>query len=578
MNHHSTPSGFRLWRWSAYLLLAALLALAAGSNAFSHRTRENGPSDNAALWRPRLATPSIVALDSPADRIFTAEVKASPKARGWSASIANDLKTWPCEIISATYAAIDNDSEPGWQIKVRVPTDTSPELFTLNIACNECSASQSQAVSVVTDFATDFYLLHVSDEQIVNQYHTDPSGQYYKMVGTWEELKWMQQPVNLINPRFVLVTGDQIDFNGALDGWNNWANWGYKPKGKKIFSFEETSNLESRLSAMYKDCHKGYHVAYVETPGNHDVTPPGKLLLGSKIDWHPLSARIYEQEFGQRSYSFRMGDFYVLMHDWSDAALQNWASNDYEAALNDSTIKYRIIGQHYHAKWDGAPTGNYAFTPTNCDLMLIGHGHRTVTVQTSPYFIYMDGATFFWGRSGFFNFRRIANGWSCDQTRGPRDVKKDVWGLFTDNGATLKVRADQPDTRYITNNFVSITNDLPEEFYDGRVRFVLPKGKYNQAINGTILAEYDCLHDTKTAVLVKVDIPAKGSITVTIPSNVTQASVPHRWIGAACTLARFKTTVVASNLTNIPPLPAGEGRGEGESIILNHQSLRVNAL
>ncbi|HEV2454414.1 MAG TPA: hypothetical protein VGY98_09135 [Verrucomicrobiae bacterium] len=520
MSHSSPPGRFRVLRWFLYLLLAAFLALAAGSNAFNHHSVQN----NAALWRPRFATPVIVALDSPADRTFTAEVKADSAARGWTASVANDLKTWPCEIVSATYAAINNGSEPGWRIKVRVPADTSPELFTLKIGCSECAATQPQAVSVITDFAADFYILHLSDEQIVNQFHTDPSGQYYKMVGTWEEMMWMQQPINLINPRFALVTGDQIDFNGALDGWNNWANWGYTPRGKKIFSFEETSNLELRLSHMYQDCHKGYHVPYVETPGNHDVTPPGKLLLGSRIDWHPLSARIYEEQFGQRTYSFRMGDFYVLMHDWSDAALAEWASNDYEAALNDPTVKYRLIGQHYHAKWDGAPTGNYPFTPANCDLMLIGHGHRTVTVRTSPYFIYMDGATFFWGRSGFFNFRRAADGWQCDQTQGPRDVKKDVWGLFTDNGATLKVRADAPDTRYITRNFVTITNDLPEEFYDGRVRFVLPKAKYDQAINGNILAEYDCLNNTKTAVLVKVDIPANGTITVSISSVAGQVS------------------------------------------------------
>jgi hypothetical protein len=526
MNPHSTPARSRLWRWLSYLFLAALLAVAAGSNAINRRFRGNAASDNAALWRPRFATPVIVALDSAADRTFTAEIKASPSARDWTASVANDLKTWPCKIVSAAYAAINNGSEPGWQIKIQVPSDTSPELFTLNVACSQCAASQPQAVSVISDFATDFYILHLSDEQIVNQFHTDPSGQYYKMVGTWEEMMWMQQPINLINPRFALVTGDQIDFNGALDGWNNWANWGYTPHGKKTFSFEETSNLEVRLSQMYQDCHKGYHVPYVETPGNHDVTPPGKLLLGSGLDWHPISVRMYERLFGQRSYSFRMGDFYVLMHDWSDAALEEWAAKDYQAALDDPTVKFRIIGQHYHAKWDGAPTGNYPFRPAQCDLMLIGHGHRTLTCQTSPYYIYMDGATFFWGRAGFFNFRRTADGWTCDQTQGPRNVKKDVWGLFTDNGAIKKVRADQPDTRYITRNFVTITNDLPEEFYDGRVRFVLPKGKYDQAVNGSILAEYDCINNTRTAILVKVDIPANGTITVSIPFDAAQASAP----------------------------------------------------
>ncbi|HEU5396176.1 MAG TPA: hypothetical protein VFV81_03350, partial [Verrucomicrobiae bacterium] len=355
--------------------------------------------------------------------------------------------------------------------------------------------------------------------------HTDPSGQYYKMVGTWEEMKWMQEPVNLINPRFVLITGDQIDFNGALDGWNNWANWGYQPKGKKKFSVAETLQLENRLSQMYKDCHRGYRVPYAETPGNHDVTPPGKLLVGSTNNWHPLSVKIYEQQFGQRDWSFRMGDFYVLLHDWSSERLREWAAGDYVASLNDPGIHFRLIGQHFNAKWDGAPTGNYPFTPETCDLMLIGHGHVTKTVQTSPYYIYENRAAFFWGSSGFFNFERLGDGWSCDQTAsGTRDEAKDVWPLFTDNGRVKKVRCDQPDPEYVTADSVTITNDLPENFYDGRVRFVLTKGKYPEVDNGTVLSEYDCSNGTNTALVVRVNIPANGTITVRVPSAPTASN------------------------------------------------------
>jgi hypothetical protein len=322
----------------------------------------------------------------------------------------------------------------------------------------------------------------------------------------------MQQPVNLINPRCVIITGDQIDFNGALDGWNNWANWDYSPHNKRIFSMQETTNIEIRLSEMYKECHRGYHVAYVETPGNHDVTPPGKLLKGSGINWHPISARFYEQQFGQRDYSFRMGDFYVLMHDWSSARLKAWAAKEYQAALNDPTIKFRLIGQHFYKNSDSKEP----FVPTNCDLMLIGHGHKTVTVQTAPYYIYEERAAFFWGTAGFFNFRRTADSWTCDQTAALRDESKDVWPLFTDNGVTKKVRANQPDTRNITTNSVTIINDLPQNFYDGRVRFVLPKGIYRADENGKVLAEYNCAKDTKTAVLVKVNIPATNTVTVTV--------------------------------------------------------------
>jgi hypothetical protein len=494
-----------------YCLLVFLLSCAPGSWAAA--------TNDAAIWRPRFATPAIVALDNAAEREFTAEVKASPSARQWGAAIANDLNTWSCRIVSAKYGKINRGTEPGWQVKVSVPANAPPELFALTISSSESIGTQPQSVSIVPAFATNFYVLHISDEQIVNQFHTDPSGQYYKMVGTWEEMKWMQEPVNLINPRFVIVTGDQIDFNGALDGWNNWANWGYQPKGKKTFNEQETLELENRLSELYKDCHKGYHVAYVETPGNHDVAPSGKCLYGSTIDWHPTSARVYETQFGQRSWSFRMGDFYVLMHDWSDIALEKWASDDYAAVSNDSSVRYRLVGQHFNTSWDGAPNGAAPVNPRNCDLMLIGHGHTVKTIQSSPYYIYEDGPAFKYGTTGFFNFRRASNGWACDQTASSRNPTNDVWPLFTANGVTKKVRCDQADSMNIATTRVTITNDLPQNFYDGRVRFVLKRGVYHHVLNGDLLAEYDCANG-KTALLVKVNIPANGSVTVTVPEGV----------------------------------------------------------
>jgi hypothetical protein len=474
-------------------------------------------TNNAALWRPRFATPAMVALDSTANRQFTAEIRASPAASQWHAVIANDLRAWPCQVVSTAYARINRGTEPGWQVNVRVPADTSPELFTLTISCDEGVSVQPQSVTVAPAFATNFYILHMTDEQIVNMKHTDPSGQYHHGVGTWEEMKWMQQPVNLINPRFVLVTGDQIDFNGALDGWNNWDNWGYRPKGHKTFTARETIDLENRLSNLYKDCHRGYRVAYMQTPGNHDVTPPGKRLFGSAIDWHPISVRNYETNFGQRSYSFRMGDFYVLLHDWSDAGLEQWAAADYAATWNDPGITYRLVGEHYHTVWDGAPDGNSAFRPASCDLLLIGHGHKVATMQSTPYWIYMDGPSFRYGRTGFFNFRRQAHGWTCDQTAGPRDQTRDTFPLFTANGATNLIRASQPDSMNLTIPQVTINNDLPQNFYDGRVRFVLPRGKYDRVNNGVILAEYNCAQGAKTAVLVRVNIPAQGAVTVSVP-------------------------------------------------------------
>ena len=482
---------------------ACLLILALAQTA--HGTGRNDD----ALWRPRFATPAIVALDQPTNRQFTAELRASASARKWSVTISNDLRSWPCPVTSARYTKINQGREPGWQINASVPADASPELFTLVVSSTETVSVQPQAVSVVPTFASDFYLLHITDEQIVNQYHTAPSGMWYNSVGTWEEMKWMQEPVNLIHPRFVIITGDQVDYNGALDGWNNWSNWGYEPKGKRQFSERETLELQRRLIALYKDSHQGYRVPYVLAPGNHDVPPLNKTLVGSQppLRWHPLAVPIYESEFGQRSFSFRMGDFYVLMHDWSEPGLKHWAESDYQRALADPAITFHLVGQHY--------TNDQATLPDKCDLMLVGHGHATATLQSSPYYIYEDGPSFRYGTSGFFNFKRLTNNWACDQTTGPRDTSKDVWPLFTANGATRKVRTDQPDSMNIAAESVTVINDLPENFYDGRVRFVRPKGNY-LAQNGAVLSQYDFDQGKKTAVLVRVNIPANGSIKVSL--------------------------------------------------------------
>ncbi len=413
----------------ALILLPSVLVLLAWNQVAPAATEKDG-----AVWRPRFATPSIVALDSPANRLFTVEVRASASASQWSLTISNDLRAWSCPVLAATYSTINRGTEPGWQIRASVPTDAPPELFTLVVSSSEGAGVQPQSLSVIPAFAADFYLLHIADEQIVNQYHTAPSGMWYDSVGTWEEMKWMQEPVNLINPRFVLITGDQIDYNGALDEWNNWSNWGYKPNGKRTFSRQETLEIQQRLIAFYKDCHEGFRVPYVSTPGNHDVPPLNKTLDGSSppLPWHPIAVPIYETEFGQRSFSFRMGDFYVLMHDWTEPALKSWAEADFDQALNDATLRFRLVAQHY--------TNDQAVVPNRCDLMLVGHGHGNVTLQSSPYYIYEDGPAFKYGTAGFFNFRRLPDGWACDQTAAPRQMTKDVWPLFTAHGAEKSSR------------------------------------------------------------------------------------------------------------------------------------------
>src|SRR5262245_37675629 len=109
------------------LVVLALLGCAA----------QGATRNDAALWRPRFATPTIVALDFPTNREFTAEIAASQNAKDWSITISNDLRAWACPVISARYAKIDRETKPGWVVKASVPPDTSPELCGLVVSCSE---------------------------------------------------------------------------------------------------------------------------------------------------------------------------------------------------------------------------------------------------------------------------------------------------------------------------------------------------------------------------------------------------------------------------------------------------------
>src|SRR4051812_34669571 len=92
---------------------------------------EASKRNDAALWRPRFATPALAALDSSRNREFTAEILVSAKAKEWSVTISNDLRAWSCPILSAQYAKINRGTQPGWLIKAAVPPNAPPELFAL---------------------------------------------------------------------------------------------------------------------------------------------------------------------------------------------------------------------------------------------------------------------------------------------------------------------------------------------------------------------------------------------------------------------------------------------------------------
>jgi hypothetical protein len=82
-----------------------------------------------------------------------------------------------------------------------------------------------------------------------------------------------------------------------------------------------------------------------------------------------------------------------------------------------------------------------------------------------------------------------------------------------------------------TTSSAAITNDLATNFHDGRVRFLMQNAAMGYKVtNGQILAQYAYNSGSNMAVLVKVNIPAGGGITVSITqTDANNNGMPDAW-------------------------------------------------
>lgn len=413
---------------------------------------------------------------------FDVEVRALSglSATGWEATLRNDLATWRCDVKQVEQAAVFLGTEQGWVLTIRAPKEISPELMEL-VLTHESGVSgvSSRSVSIVPDFEQDFYIVHQSDQHLTLRDAVEPGGKASKKWGngSMEALTWGGPILNLINPRFVLQTGDNMQIYNEPDSWCGLE--------------EGIRRMERFIEGL-----SNYQVPTVATTGNHDIGYTNYVEIDR---WR----NAYRKHMGQRVFSFRMGSFYVLASEWTDTTFTRKLTEDYRKTWKDPTIAFRLVATHFY---DGlqAPT-TIATEDYPCDLTLVGHIHRTRILQEEPYPVLAVGAAQQHQRAAFFDFRRTETGWR--RTRPDSHAEgTNVHQLIGDWGKpTVSIRFEHANDGSTSSNTAVITNKLPYRFYDGRVRFLMEKGDY-QVVGGDILAMYDVEGHNQTAVLVKVDL------------------------------------------------------------------------
>lgn len=454
------------------------------------------------IWTPRKHNPVFT---EPAKK-FAVEIRADGKlpAVGWQAIVKNDLNEWACEVEAAVYGLIDHDSRPGWRLAIHLPADVPPELLELGIVTpTGVEASAPRSVQIVPDLEQDFYILHQSDQHLSNDEAVEPGGKSSTQwgQGSKQALEWSAPVINLINPRLVFETGDNMHLYNVADDW---------------CGIEEA---RKRVDRFFQGVAK-FTVPTVLTSGNHDM---GWSDYVDIREWR----KFYTKYVGQRAFSFRMGSMYILSSEWTSNEFLDWARADYESSWEDPGIQYRLLISHFYDGLEGWTA--IATKEKPCDLLLVGHNHRTRVLQTTPYTVLSVGTAQDYQRAAFFDFRRTSEGWRCKQSAIHAN-EINVHRLLGDYGKpTVSADYQFPNDGSAVSNKVAINNTLPHDFYDGRVRFLMKKGRYTVK-GGDILAQYDDSAGNQTAVLIKVNIRRSSETTVSITAAIPTIDNDAVWL------------------------------------------------
>ena len=448
------------------------------------------------IQRPQL---NITAIVRPGDAL-SIQCEASEAASGWNAQILRGLIALPMEIIDASY----NSSTLWWTIRARVPNVQLYEIYDLVVAADGGIADTSRhSVHVIPEFKDDYYFIHITDTHL-------PTHKYYYEQGSETDsteivdLREVINDINIINPEFVVLTGDLVN-EGELEDY----------LGRRYFSRSERLLKELKVPLYL-------------TPGNHDIggwnstpVPAGtsrhtwwRFFGWQRLDDPPAGAPYHTQ-----NYSFDYGPVhYVGMEAYnnyeywrpeiygSDSFAPEqiqWLQGDL-AAASGSTSRVLFYHSDFRHQIDLASMG--------VALALSGHTHSN-TNDTSPPYNVVTAATCDGKRT--YRLVRVHDG----------VVQPSLPVYAGSSGTSLNVTYS-PDND--GNNYqvtATITNSMSERFDHAMIRFFMPKEAARASVTGGTLVQVDRSGYYATY-YVAVDILAASTQTVTLLLDTTDIEPP----------------------------------------------------
>lgn len=508
------------------------------------------------IVNPHFGTPAFTEPNGTVDIEFTNNTGVDFAKGTTYVYLSNEYKAWYAK--PETPKSGENNiylgTKSGWTTTIEVPGDISPELMDLEIVHEADDGTITkyfapQAVQVTEKLNQDFYSVAISDT------HIDKWGGNGSQTKTGRILKLINETLSLAGARYLSHSGDIHDAavpdraglvketigNAFVDssipfivvaGNHEYDTYTY-PVGESVAS--------GRTAVTYEE--------YVE-----------QGLDANKVQIkNTFTEKTFDEFYGTKTAAIKMGeDMLIAKNDFGawkwltdeatgdprynpvfiklrDGLATEWEKDEYDG-------DYRVVYQHCHNTGKRTADGNYAvdvygtaaFMSSTChegsenmapyDVQYTGHYHETYAENDKVLTLGGDGKNNPGAGNGVIsNFTYNANAEGKKWTNSINDLLLNNEHVFDkENVDNIQDKFIEDQTLMVNSvecnyynandgtadfNIATVTNKIDFNFYDGRVKFIMPVGDYTVS-GGTKLAQYNSYDNKYTIVLAKVDIPA----------------------------------------------------------------------
>jgi hypothetical protein len=383
-----------------------------------------------------------------------------------------------------------------------VPYDIPEELYDLVVyGSGEVKDISCRSVKIINDFKDSYYFIHITD------IHTNPFGDWRG--DTNKIFEKIIKEINLINPEFVLLTGDFV-------GSGNPGNYTH--------FLSILSNLEVPIYII---------------PGNHEIMND-TTSNGVNYPFYCRAKADYEKYIGPLYYDFKynnhlyLGFFTANFGLWTDRegnpatgfrlekSKSEWILEELEKYTNSSM---KIFFNHFPSarlladpkqlpKFDEYDLRSL-YDNYKIIMELFGHQHQDalVTVESSPILLVQTAGIQKQDKLGYRLIRiKEDNIMSFSYDNDP--IASIPWGNLDVSIPSLNIGLANEVTAIVTNK-------LNEHFENSLIKFTVPNyGSHFTAENGDIFQIID--NNIAKTVYVKIKIKPKSTEKIKIAFQIAR--------------------------------------------------------